>query len=55
MLEAQQARIGDADFWSLSPALFSVDSGAVQVRRALDRMIQEENDMASEYATGAAT
>jgi len=43
MIEAQQARIGEADFWSLSPSLFSVDSGALHVRRTLDRMIREEN------------
>jgi predicted TIM-barrel fold metal-dependent hydrolase len=43
MIEAQQARIGEADFWSLSPSLFSVDSGALQVRRTLDRLLQEES------------
>jgi phenylpropionate dioxygenase-like ring-hydroxylating dioxygenase large terminal subunit len=48
MIEAQQARIGEADFWSLSPSLFSVDSGALQVRRTLDRMIREENALTQE-------
>lgn len=42
MLAAQQERIGDADFWSLKPALLPIDTGAVQARRRMDRLIAEE-------------
>ena len=39
MLEAQQARLGTADLWSANPAMLPIDSGAVQVRRILERLI----------------
>lgn len=39
MLEAQQARLGTADLWSANPAMLPIDSGAVQVRRVLDRLM----------------
>ena len=42
MLEAQQRRIGTADFMSLGPALLPIDAAAVQVRRALAGMIEAE-------------
>jgi phenylpropionate dioxygenase-like ring-hydroxylating dioxygenase large terminal subunit len=42
MLEAQQSRIGERDFWDLKPALLSIDSGAVAVRRRLEQMIAKE-------------
>lgn len=42
MLEAQQRRIGSADFWSLKPVLLQGDAGAVRVRRALDKLIAAE-------------
>ncbi|WP_347270943.1 aromatic ring-hydroxylating dioxygenase subunit alpha [Rhizorhabdus histidinilytica] len=42
MLEKQQQRIGDADFWSLKPLLLPVDSGAVQVRRKLEALIEAQ-------------
>lgn len=42
MLEAQQRRIGDADFWSLKPVLLASDAGAVRVRRKLDALIAAE-------------
>nr|WP_184070934.1 aromatic ring-hydroxylating dioxygenase subunit alpha [Sphingosinicella soli] len=42
MLELQQRQIGDADFWSLNPLLLPIDSAAVQVRRALDKLIDAE-------------
>jgi phenylpropionate dioxygenase-like ring-hydroxylating dioxygenase large terminal subunit len=42
MVEAQQARMGDADLWSLNPVLMRVDAAAVQVRRELDKMIAAE-------------
>ena len=42
MLEAQQSRMGDRDFWDLKPALLSIDSGAVAARRRLEKMIAQE-------------
>lgn len=42
MLEAQQATIGDNDFWSLKPVLLASDAAAVRVRRTLDEMIRQE-------------
>lgn len=42
MLEAQQSRIGDADFWSLKPMLLPADAGAARVRRRLTAMMEEE-------------
>ena len=43
IIAAQQSRIGDADFWSLSPALLKIDKGAVMVRRRMDSLIAAEN------------
>ncbi len=42
MLEAQQQRIGRAEFWSLKPVLLPGDAGAVRVRRKLDTLIGAE-------------
>lgn len=42
MLEKQQARIGNDDFWSLKPRLLSIDEGSVRVRRKLDALITAE-------------
>lgn len=42
MLEAQQRRIGAAEFWSLHPVLLPGDAGAVRVRRKLDALIEAE-------------
>ena len=42
MIEAQQSRIGSHDFFSLRPALLSIDTGAVRVRRALEKLIETE-------------
>ncbi len=42
MLEKQQARIGENDFWSLSPVLLSVDAAAVRARRKLKQLIEAE-------------
>jgi phenylpropionate dioxygenase-like ring-hydroxylating dioxygenase large terminal subunit len=47
MLEKQQARMGDADLWSLNPVLLRVDSAAVQIRRQLDKLIAAEQMPAS--------
>lgn len=43
MLEAQQRRMADAEFWSLRPVLLRVDTAAVKVRRRLDTMIATEH------------
>jgi vanillate O-demethylase monooxygenase subunit len=42
LIEAQQLNMGTADFWSLRPVLLSVDAGAAQVRRTLEKMIRAE-------------
>ncbi|HKY81729.1 MAG TPA: aromatic ring-hydroxylating dioxygenase subunit alpha [Sphingobium sp.] len=44
MIEAQQAMMGDADFWELKPALFPSDAPGVSVRRTLQQMIDESAD-----------
>ncbi len=52
MLAAQQARIGNAEFWSLKPILLRVDAAAVQVRRRLDKLIADEQ---ARLGSGAAS
>jgi vanillate O-demethylase monooxygenase subunit len=47
MLEAQQASIADADFWSLRPVLLQGDAAAVRVRRLLDGLIKAERAAAA--------
>ncbi|BEP38595.1 aromatic ring-hydroxylating dioxygenase subunit alpha (plasmid) [Variovorax sp. V59] len=42
MLEAQQRRIGEHDFWSLKPVLLAPDAGAVRARRKLTALAQAE-------------
>lgn len=42
MLEAQQRRMGPAEFWSLKPVLLSSDAGTVRIRRKLDALIAAE-------------
>jgi len=42
MLEAQQQRMGTAEFWSLKPVLLPGDAGAVRVRRKLKALIETE-------------
>lgn len=42
MLEAQQARMGTAELWATNPVILPIDSGAIQVRRILDRIIAAE-------------
>ena len=42
LLEAVQQNMGDAEFWSLQPAMLTVDSGAVRVRRVLAELIRRE-------------
>jgi phenylpropionate dioxygenase-like ring-hydroxylating dioxygenase large terminal subunit len=42
MIQAQQERMGDADFWELEPQLMRIDEGSVRVRRKLARLIEAE-------------
>lgn len=42
MLEAQQQRMGHAEFWSLKPVLLSTDAAAVRVRRLLQSLLEAE-------------
>jgi vanillate O-demethylase monooxygenase subunit len=51
MLEAQQRRVGSAEFWSLRPVLLPSDAGAVRARRKLDALIAAEQ--AATSAVGA--
>jgi vanillate O-demethylase monooxygenase subunit len=44
MLEAQQRRLGGAEFWSLKPVLLPGDAGAVRARRKLDALIAAESN-----------
>lgn len=46
MLEAQQRRMGRAEFWSLKPVLLSSDAGTVRIRRKLDALIAAEGPAA---------
>ncbi len=47
MIEACQERMGTSDIESLKPVLFSIDSAAVRVRRALAKLIVEERQQVS--------
>jgi phenylpropionate dioxygenase-like ring-hydroxylating dioxygenase large terminal subunit len=42
IIDAQQAAIGDRDFWDLKPVLLSVDAGPVRMRRAIERLLKAE-------------
>ncbi|MBB5708697.1 aromatic ring-hydroxylating dioxygenase subunit alpha [Sphingopyxis panaciterrulae] len=42
MIQAQQQRMGDADFWDLQPQLLRIDEPSVRVRRKLAQMIKAE-------------
>ncbi|MDR3096683.1 MAG: aromatic ring-hydroxylating dioxygenase subunit alpha [Paraburkholderia sp.] len=44
MLEAQQARIGDTDFWDARPALLPIDRGAIRARRIMEGLITAERE-----------
>lgn len=48
MLEAQQRRIGTADFWSLNPVLLPADGGSARVRRKLRALIEAEQQTPGE-------
>ena len=45
ILEGLQQIVGDREFWSMKPALLQGDVGAVEVRRALDRLIEDERSV----------
>jgi vanillate O-demethylase monooxygenase subunit len=47
MLEAQQRRVGQDDFWALKPILLKIDAAAVKVRRRLDELIDAESTVIS--------
>ena len=49
MIEAQQQRMGDADFWDLQPQLLRIDEPSVRVRRKLAQMIQAEAEHDQTY------
>jgi phenylpropionate dioxygenase-like ring-hydroxylating dioxygenase large terminal subunit len=49
MLEKQQARIGDADFWDLKPILLPVDAAAVRARRKLANLIANDDPAALQW------
>lgn len=42
MLEAVDAQMGSADFWSLRPAILPNDKAAIRVRRKLEKMCRDE-------------
>ena len=44
MIAAQQARMGEADLWSLRPVLLNIDKAGVLVRRRVESMIAAESD-----------
>lgn len=50
MLEAQQQRMGAAEFWSLKPVLLPGDAGAVRVRRKLKALIEAETSVTTPAA-----
>jgi vanillate O-demethylase monooxygenase subunit len=47
MLNAVQEAMGDREFWSMKPALLQADVGPVAARRALDKLIADEQREAS--------
>lgn len=42
MIEAAQRNMGEDEFWSLRPWVLECDSGAVRVRRMIERRLREE-------------
>jgi vanillate O-demethylase monooxygenase subunit len=50
MIEAVQSRMGTEDLFDKHPVLLKIDSGAVQVRRSLRRMIKAESDRIAVFA-----
>jgi vanillate O-demethylase monooxygenase subunit len=48
MLEAQQAALGDGDFWERRPVLLPIDGGAIRARRIIERKLAEEAQCSNE-------
>lgn len=44
MLEAQQRKLGDRDFWGMRPVLLTTDSGAIRARRTLEALMRKERE-----------
>jgi phenylpropionate dioxygenase-like ring-hydroxylating dioxygenase large terminal subunit len=44
ILDAQQAGIGNNNFWDMKPVLLSIDAGPVRMRRSLERMLRAEQN-----------
>jgi vanillate O-demethylase monooxygenase subunit len=42
ILNAQQAAIGDGDFWAMKPVLLNIDAGPIRMRRQLAKLIEQE-------------
>ncbi len=53
MIQGQQARMGDRDFWSMRPILLRTDEGAVRVRRRMEALIAAEQGAAQPAARAA--
>jgi phenylpropionate dioxygenase-like ring-hydroxylating dioxygenase large terminal subunit len=52
IIDAQQAALGDADFWSMKPVLLSIDAGPVRMRRILERLIKAQETEAAAPTAG---
>ncbi|MDF3833203.1 aromatic ring-hydroxylating dioxygenase subunit alpha [Cupriavidus basilensis] len=46
ILDAQQAALGETDFWAMKPVLLTIDAGPVRMRRAIERLIAAERQTA---------
>lgn len=46
MIEAAQQNMGDGEFWALRPWILECDSGAVRVRRMIERRLRDEREEA---------
>ena len=53
MIAAQFRRLGGKDFWEMKPLLLPTDSGAVQARRMLAKLIQAEQTASMDRAVRA--
>lgn len=42
ILEAQQAALGDNDFWAMRPVMLNIDGAAIRARRVIERKLAEE-------------
>jgi phenylpropionate dioxygenase-like ring-hydroxylating dioxygenase large terminal subunit len=55
LVESLQEIVGQREFWSMKPALLQGDIGAVEVRHALERMIEKERKTSTESSGQPAT